>query len=71
MNMWRKPAITIAGGVMVLIGIVLLVIPGPGLLTIAAGVAIWATEYAWAARLLQRVRARLAKRKASQPDKLD
>jgi uncharacterized protein (TIGR02611 family) len=71
MNLWRKPAVTIAGGVLVLVGIVLLVIPGPGLLTIAAGVAIWATEYAWAARLLQRVRARLNKRKTGPPDKLN
>jgi uncharacterized protein (TIGR02611 family) len=61
MNMWRKPVVTIAGGVVVLAGIVMLAIPGPGLLTIAAGVAIWATEYVWAARLLQRIKGRIRK----------
>jgi uncharacterized protein (TIGR02611 family) len=58
---WRKTAITMAGGVVVLAGVVMLVIPGPGLLTIAAGLAIWATEYVWAKRLLQHVRERIQK----------
>lgn len=44
-----------------LAGVVMLVIPGPGLVTIAAGLAIWATEYVWAKRLLQHVRERIQK----------
>ncbi len=61
MKVWRKIGITAAGGVIVLAGIVMLVTPGPGLVTIAAGVAVWALEYAWAARLLVRIRARMRK----------
>ena len=54
-----KLAITIAGGVVVLAGVVMLVTPGPGLVTIAAGLAILATEYAWAKHLLRRVRVKI------------
>lgn len=57
----RRVAITIAGFGLILAGIVLLVLPGPGWLLIFAGLAILATEYVWAARLLG-----LAKRKVDQ-----
>jgi uncharacterized protein (TIGR02611 family) len=60
-NAWQKTAITVAGFAVVLAGVVMLVIPGPGLLTIAAGLAILATEYVWAKRLLHQVRERLQK----------
>ena len=65
-SVWRKPAITLVGGALVLAGIVMLVIPGPGLLTIAAGLAVWAQEYHWASRLLTRVRARITRLRTSQ-----
>ncbi len=58
--MWhwaRKIAVTVVGGAVVLGGAVLLVLPGPGLLVIAAGLALLATQYVWAQRLLKRVRA--------------
>lgn len=48
---------TVAGGSLVVSGIIMLVIPGPGLLTIAGGLAIWATEYEWAARVMVRLKA--------------
>ena len=54
----RRVAVTIVGGAVVLAGLVLCVIPGPGLLTLAAGLAILATEYAWAKRLLHKVKAK-------------
>ena len=57
----RRIAITIAGGVVILVGIAMLVLPGPGLLVIIAGLAILATEYVWAERLL-----RMAKERAIQ-----
>ncbi len=59
MNVVKKPAITIIGGILVMVGIILLVTPGPGLIVIAAGVAVWATEYAWAERWLARIKAKL------------
>jgi uncharacterized protein (TIGR02611 family) len=59
----RRVAVTIAGGVVVVVGALLSLplVPGPGLLVIAAGLAILATEYPWARRLL--VRARQAARR--------
>jgi uncharacterized protein (TIGR02611 family) len=57
----KRIAITIIGGLIVLLGIAMLVLPGPGLLVIIAGLAILATEYVWAERLLM-----MAKEKAVQ-----
>jgi len=57
----KRIGVSIAGGVLVIAGLVMLVLPGPGLLVIIAGFAILATEYVWAQRALN-----YAKRKASQ-----
>jgi len=40
------------------IGLLMLVLPGPAIVVIPVGLAILATELAWARRLLQRVRSR-------------
>lgn len=48
-----------AGSFLVLLGIVLWVLPGPGLLTVAAGLVLLSRDFPWAARMLERVRARL------------
>jgi hypothetical protein len=48
-----------AGSFLVVLGIVLLVVPGPGLLTIAAGLVLLAEDVPFAARLLEKVRKRL------------
>jgi uncharacterized protein (TIGR02611 family) len=53
--LWRV-GITLLGGVVILVGIVLLPLPGPGWLIIFAGIGLLGTEYAWAARLLNAVR---------------
>ncbi len=42
-----------------LLGIAMLVLPGPGWLTIFAGMAILATEFAWARWLMKHAHARL------------
>ncbi|HKE97350.1 MAG TPA: PGPGW domain-containing protein [Actinomycetes bacterium] len=52
----RRLAVTVAGAVVIFVGALLLVLPGPGLLVIVAGLAILATEYRWARRLLARAR---------------
>jgi uncharacterized protein (TIGR02611 family) len=54
-----KVVVTIVGVFLILIGIVMLVGPGQGILAILAGLAVLATEYAWAERLLRRVQARI------------
>lgn len=46
------------GWVLLLVGIVLFPLPGPGLLLIAAGLAMLAPRYEWAARHVERVRLR-------------
>lgn len=56
----KRMAVTIAGVAVVLAGIALLVLPGPGWLVIFLGLSILATEYVWAQRLL-----RTAKEKAN------
>ena len=44
---------TVAGPLLVLAGVAMLVLPGPGLVTMAAGLAILAVEYPWARRVLE------------------
>jgi tellurite resistance protein TerC len=54
----RVVAATIVGGFTVLaVGVALLVLPGPGILVIAVGLAILSAEFVWARRLLARVKA--------------
>jgi uncharacterized protein (TIGR02611 family) len=50
----RRLVVAVVGGTVILFGVVLLVIPGPGLLTIALGLAILASEFLWARRILAR-----------------
>jgi len=57
----KRIAVTVAGFAVLLAGVALLVLPGPGWLLIFIGLAILATEYVWAERLLK-----TAKRKAEQ-----
>jgi uncharacterized protein (TIGR02611 family) len=57
----KRVAVTIAGVLVILAGAAMLVLPGPGLLVIIAGLAILATQYVWAERLLK-----VAKEKANQ-----
>jgi uncharacterized protein (TIGR02611 family) len=52
----RRIAISLIGFALVLVGIVLLVLPGPGLLVIVAGLAVLGTEYVWAQRTLNYAR---------------
>ena len=47
---------SVVGATVVLIGIALLVLPGPAFVVIPVGLAILATEYAWARRWLRKVR---------------
>lgn len=47
----------VAGFGLLAAGVAMLALPGPGWLTIAAGLAILAREFEWARRLLNRVKA--------------
>jgi uncharacterized protein (TIGR02611 family) len=48
----KRVLVTIVGVAVVLIGIVLIPLPGPGWAIVFGGLAILATEYVWAKRLL-------------------
>jgi uncharacterized protein (TIGR02611 family) len=48
----KRIAVTIVGGALLLLGLVFLVLPGPGIVLLLAGLAILASEYVWAQRAL-------------------
>lgn len=52
----KRIVIAVIGGTVVLIGLALLVLPGPAFLVIPAGLAILATEFAWARHWMKRVK---------------
>ena len=53
----KQIAVTVVGAALVLAGIAMLVLPGPGILVVVAGFAVLGTEYAWAAAALDRTKA--------------
>jgi uncharacterized protein (TIGR02611 family) len=57
----KRIGVSVLGFTLVLGGFAMLVLPGPGILVIIAGLAILATEYVWAQRALN-----FAKQKAEQ-----
>ena len=59
--MVRRILIVLIGSTVVVVGILLLVLPGPGILVIVVGLAILATEFAWAEALLAAARERAAR----------
>lgn len=50
----KRVVIGITGGTVTLVGVALLILPGPALLVIPAGLAILATEFLWARKALRR-----------------
>ena len=52
----RRLAISVAGLIVLLVGVVMLVAPGPGFLVIALGLLILSVEYEWARRHLDRAK---------------
>jgi hypothetical protein len=57
----KKFIVALFGGTVLLVGIALLVLPGPGLPIVAAGIAILATEFLWARRALRNAKGAVAK----------
>lgn len=53
----RRCAIALVGGTVVLVGVVMIVLPGPAIVVIPAGLAILSLEFAWAKYWLRRVKA--------------
>ena len=49
---WRRVIVFFIGGLFLITGVAMLVLPGPGLLLIPLGLAILATEFRWARKWL-------------------
>jgi hypothetical protein len=52
----KRIVIALIGGTVLLLGVLLIVLPGPAFLVIPAGLAILATEFAWARRWLDKIK---------------
>ena len=52
----RRVIVLVVGGTVLLIGLALTLLPGPAFVVIPAGLAILATEFVWARRVLERVK---------------
>jgi uncharacterized protein (TIGR02611 family) len=55
----RKLVVLVIGSTVLLLGIVMLITPGPAVLVIPAGLAILATEFVWARWLLHKLKAKM------------
>jgi hypothetical protein len=71
----RRVVVAVVGGTVVLIGVAMLVLPGPAMVVIPVGLAILGIEFAWARRWLNKVKeaasqaaARLDGNGSSSPD---
>lgn len=60
----KRVAVSVVGGLLVLIGLAMFVLPGPGILVVVLGFAVLGTEYAWAAAALDRTK-RIAEKAAA------
>ena len=61
----RRIAISIVGATVLLIGVVMLVAPGPAIVVIPVGLAILSLEFAWARYWLKRLRATISRQTAN------
>ena len=57
----KRIAVGIVGGGVTIVGVIALVAPGPGWLIIFAGLGILATEFAWAAYVLEHAKKNVSK----------
>ena len=61
----RRIVIGVVGGTVLLVGLIMLVTPGPGMVVIPVGLAILGLEFAWARMWLKRIRERISETGAS------
>ena len=65
----KRIIVTVVGGTVVILGVLMVVTPGPAVIVIPAGLAILGTEYAWARRWLRNAR-KVAKKAVSQTQRI-
>ena len=61
---WRsskRAAVFVLGATLLIVGFIMFVTPGPGIVLVVAGLAILATEFAWAEHLLDKAKQQAAK----------
>ena len=58
----RRVVVTVAGIAVLVVGVVMIVTPGPAFLVIPAGLAILGTEFSWARWQVERLRSEATKR---------
>jgi len=61
----KRLIVIVFGFTLLAAGVAMIVLPGPAFVFIPAGLAILATEFLWAKKLLQRVREKLGRNKES------
>lgn len=59
----KRAAVFLIGLALMLGGLAMLVLPGPGILVVIAGLAVLATEFAWAEHLLDKAKEQAGKAK--------
>ena len=64
----RKLIVAVIGGTIVLLGVAMIVLPGPAFIVIPIGLGILATEFAWAQRAIHRARRMIAKARGREPE---
>ena len=65
----RKLIVAVIGVTILLLGVVMVVLPGPAFIVIPAGLGILATEFAWARRAVRRARVMIAKARGRESGK--
>ena len=65
----KKATTTLLGSSLIGLGILMLVLPGPGILTILAGLAVLGREYRWARRFIKPIRDRFGKKPGAEAPK--
>jgi uncharacterized protein (TIGR02611 family) len=55
-RMARRIVVAVVGGTLVLVGVVMIVAPGPAFVVIPLGLGVLAIEFSWAKRWLERVK---------------
>jgi len=63
----KRVVVAVIGGTVTLIGIALIVLPGPAFVVIPIGLSILATEFLWAKRFLRKARQMAARLKSNSP----
>jgi tellurite resistance protein TerC len=65
----RKLIVAVIGSTVLLLGVAMVVLPGPAFIVIPVGLGILATEFAWARRAIRRARVMIAKARGRESGK--